>query len=171
MTAIKLYSADTRNVLPGRLPSERHHSSPLIMAVTFFWHSLPAFKGFPGGSDVKNLPAMQDLDSIPGLEDPMEKGKATHSSILSWRIPWTVKPIVSQRQTWLSDFHSLTPPPKSKGPTFTKEATGCNMVKSMSLQTTWDQILLWSFTGHLLLCGRFLVSKMVKFLPLGGSQV
>ena len=29
------------------------------------------------------------LDSIPGLEDPLEKRKATHSSILAWIIPWT----------------------------------------------------------------------------------
>ena len=28
----------------------------------------------------------------PGWEDPPEKGKATHSSILAWRIPWTVYP-------------------------------------------------------------------------------
>ena len=148
MTAIKLYSADTRNVLPGRLPSERHHSSSLIIAMTFFWPSLPPPRGFPGGSDIKNLPAMQDLGSIPGLEDPMEKGKATHSSILTWRIPWTVWPIGLQRvrHDWETFTHSLTPSPN-------KEATSCNMVKSMSLQTTWDQILLWSFTGHLLLCG------------------
>ena len=40
---------------------------------------------------VKNLPAMQDtwVRSL-GWEDPLEKGKATHSSILAWRIPWTV---------------------------------------------------------------------------------
>ena len=40
---------------------------------------------------VKNLPAMQEtwVQSL-GLEDPLEKGKATHSSILAWRIPWTV---------------------------------------------------------------------------------
>ena len=31
-----------------------------------------------------------DLGSIPGLEDPLERGKATHFSILAWRIPWTV---------------------------------------------------------------------------------
>ena len=31
-------------------------------------------------------PWVQSLD----LEDPLEKGKATHSSILAWRIPWTV---------------------------------------------------------------------------------
>ena len=39
---------------------------------------------------VKNLPAMQEtcVRSL-GWEDPLEKGKATHSSILTWRIPWT----------------------------------------------------------------------------------
>ena len=42
---------------------------------------------------VKNLPAMQEtwVQSL-GWEDPLEKGKATHSSILAWRIPWTEKP-------------------------------------------------------------------------------
>ena len=40
---------------------------------------------------VKNLPAMWKtwVWSLGG-EDPLEKGKATHSSILAWRIPWTV---------------------------------------------------------------------------------
>ena len=40
---------------------------------------------------VKNLPVMQEtwVQSL-GWEDPLEKGKATHSSILAWRIPWTV---------------------------------------------------------------------------------
>ena len=39
---------------------------------------------------VKNLPAMQEtrVRSL-GREDPLEKGTATHSSILAWRIPWT----------------------------------------------------------------------------------
>ena len=42
---------------------------------------------------VKNLPAMQDtwVWSL-GLEDPLEKGKATHSSTLAWIIPWTEEP-------------------------------------------------------------------------------
>ena len=40
---------------------------------------------------VKDLPAMQEtLVRSLGWEDPLEKGKATHSSILAWRIPWTV---------------------------------------------------------------------------------
>ena len=49
---------------------------------------------------VKNLPAMQDtwVRSL-GWEDPLEKGKATHSSILAWRIPWTVYSMGSQRDT------------------------------------------------------------------------
>ena len=40
---------------------------------------------------VKNLPTMREtwVRSL-GWEDPMEKGKATHTSILAWRIPWTV---------------------------------------------------------------------------------
>ena len=42
---------------------------------------------------VKNLPAMQEtrVRSL-GWEDPLEKGMATHSSILVWRIPWTEEP-------------------------------------------------------------------------------
>ena len=40
---------------------------------------------------IKNLPAMQEtLFRFLGQEDPMEKGKAIYSSILAWRIPWTV---------------------------------------------------------------------------------
>ena len=47
---------------------------------------------------VKNLTAMQEtsVQSL-GWEDPLEKGKATHSSILAWRIPWTVWYTESQR--------------------------------------------------------------------------
>ena len=41
---------------------------------------------------VKNLPAMQETWVLSlGWEDPLEKGKTTHSSILGWRIPWTVQ--------------------------------------------------------------------------------
>ena len=46
---------------------------------------------------VKNLPAMQAtwVQSL-SWEDPLEKGKATHSSILTWRIPWTEEPVKVQ---------------------------------------------------------------------------
>ena len=45
---------------------------------------------FPRGSAGKESACNAgDLGSILGWEDPLEKGKATHSSILAWRIPWT----------------------------------------------------------------------------------
>ena len=51
--------------------------------------------GFPGGSDSEESesPAMREtwVQSL-GLEDPLQKGRATHSSILAWRIPRTEKP-------------------------------------------------------------------------------
>ena len=49
--------------------------------------------GFPGGSAVKNLPAMQEtqIQSL-GCEDLLEKEMATHSSILAWEVPWTEEP-------------------------------------------------------------------------------
>ena len=47
----------------------------------------------PMAQQVKNLPAMQKTQEMRvqplGQEDPLEKGMATHSSILAWRIPWT----------------------------------------------------------------------------------
>ena len=66
----------------------------------FYWSSLIA-------QFLKNLPAMQEnwVESL-GWEDPLEKGKATHSSILAWRIPWTViVHVVAKSWTRLSDFH------------------------------------------------------------------
>ena len=53
---------------------------------SIFWTSLVA-------QLVKNLPATWEawVGSL-GWEDPLEKGMATHSSILAWRIPWRVEP-------------------------------------------------------------------------------
>ena len=50
-------------------------------------------RAFPGGSTVKNPPAMQEtqVQSL-GWEDPLEKEMATHSSILAWEILWTEEP-------------------------------------------------------------------------------
>ena len=51
-----------------------------------------------GAQLVVNPPAMWEtrVRSL-GWEDPLEKGTAAHSSILAWRMPWTVKPVGSQR--------------------------------------------------------------------------
>ena len=53
---------------------------------------------------VKNLPVMLEtwVQSL-GQEDPLEKGMATHSSVLAWRIPWTEEP------GWLSENSTSTP--------------------------------------------------------------
>ena len=52
--------------------------------------------GFPSGSVKKHPPAVQEMQEtwVPSLgrEDPLEKGMATHSSILAWKIPWTEEP-------------------------------------------------------------------------------
>ena len=58
---------------------------------------------------LKNLPAMQETQVRSlGWEAPLEKGMATHSSILAWRMPWTEEPgglqsMGSQSQTQVSD--------------------------------------------------------------------
>ena len=59
---------------------------------------------------VKNLPAMQETQVLSlHQEDPLEKGMATHSSILAWKIPWIEEPGglqsmgVSESQTRLSN--------------------------------------------------------------------
>ena len=66
---------------PGKLP----------MYCCFLWASLVA-------QLVKDLPSMWEtrVQSL-GWEDPLEKGKATHSSILAWRIPWTIQSLGSKR--------------------------------------------------------------------------
>ena len=57
---------------------------------------------------VKNPPAMWETWVLSlGWEDPLEKGKATHSSILAWRIPWTDHG-VTKSQTRLRDFHTVS---------------------------------------------------------------
>ena len=64
----------------------------------------------PGDSDSKESVCMQETRVWPlGQEDPLEKGMATYSSILAWRIPWPeepsrLQPIRPQKsQTQLSD--------------------------------------------------------------------
>ena len=49
--------------------------------------------GFPGGSELKSLPAVQEtwVQSL-GQEDPLEEKMAIDSSILAWKIPWTEEP-------------------------------------------------------------------------------
>ena len=57
--------------------------------------------GFPDGSVVKNLPAMQETQVRPlGREDPLEKELAAHSVIRDWGITWTEEPGGLQSTGW-----------------------------------------------------------------------
>ena len=67
----------------------------MLMVETAVQFSL--FEGFPGGSSSEEPPLpLQGADSMQvlslGQEDPLEEGRATHSTILAWRIPWTEEP-------------------------------------------------------------------------------
>ena len=70
---------------PGSIPgSGRSPGEGIGYPLQYSWSSLVA-------QLVKNPSAMQEtcVRSL-GWEDPLKKGKATHSSILAWRIPWTI---------------------------------------------------------------------------------
>ena len=82
---------------PGLIPgSGRSPGEGIGYPLQYSWASLvPQL--------VNNLPVMQKtwIWSL-GWEDPLEKGKATHSSVLPWRIPWTVQSMGSEgvRHDW-----------------------------------------------------------------------
>ena len=67
--------------IPG---SGRSSGEGIVYPLQYSWASLVS-------QQVKDLPALREtwVRSL-GWEDPLEKGMATHSSILAWRIPWTV---------------------------------------------------------------------------------
>ena len=75
------YNVGDPSLIPG---SGRSTGEGIGYSFQYSWASLVA-------QLVKSLPAMQEtwIQSL-GWDGPLEKGKATHSSILAWRIPWTV---------------------------------------------------------------------------------
>ena len=77
---------------PGSIPGlGRSPGEGIGYPLQYSWASLVA-------QLVKNPPAMWETwVRFLGWEDPLEKGKATHSSILAWRIPWTI-----QRHNWVT---------------------------------------------------------------------
>ena len=83
---------------PGSIPgSGRFAGEGIGYPPQYTWAS-------PVAQLVKNLPAMWEtwVRSL-GWEDPLEKGNATHSSILAWRIPWMVYSMGLQSQTRMND--------------------------------------------------------------------
>ena len=68
---------------------------------------------------IKYLPAMQEIQ-FPSLgwENPLKKGKATHSSILVWRIPWTREPMSRYKESDTTGWLSLSLSPLWTGWSF-----------------------------------------------------
>ena len=70
------------------------YSYPILLWTVFELQEFVKYcnLGFPGGDSASKESSCDvgDLGSIPGWEDPLEKGMSTHSRILAWRIPWTV---------------------------------------------------------------------------------
>ena len=75
--------------------------------------NLARVTGFPGGSASKESACNAgDLGSIPGMEDPLEKGTGTHSSVLAWKFhglcsPWRRKELERTERLSLSDLLSV----------------------------------------------------------------
>ena len=72
------------------------------------WNNTLLFRGFPGGSVIKNSPAKQEIwvQSL-GWEDPLEKEMATHPRILAWEILWTEEPDTLQSKGLQRVRHDL----------------------------------------------------------------
>ena len=69
----------------NKAPQDKESERPLNIVMFYL--------GFPGDSDGKESAYNAgDLGSIPGPGRSLEKGTATHSRILAWRIPWTEEP-------------------------------------------------------------------------------
>ena len=71
-------------------------ANPIASASTLNNTYIILTMGFPSGSVVKTLPAMQEMQKTHvrslGQKDPLEEGMASHSDILAWKIPWTEEP-------------------------------------------------------------------------------
>ena len=119
----------TLKSVPTDMPhlSQHHHLTHITIIIHHYCHGFvcrPRFDSWSGRSTgegigyplqypwvflmaqlVKNLPAIREtwIWSL-GWKDPLEKGTATHSSSLAWKIPWTVHG-VTKSKTWLNDFH------------------------------------------------------------------
>ena len=78
------YMAETSAMLESDYPPIKNK---YIKRMYSFEENLPAYMGFPAGSDGKKKICVQC-----SREDPLDKGMATHSSILAWRIPRTEEP-------------------------------------------------------------------------------
>ena len=151
-------------------------SSANSLSYHWHWASLLA-------QSIKTLPAMQETQVPPlGLEDPLEKGMATRSSILAWRIPWTEEPDELQSMGSQSLHQPCNWPAMSDlrdpAPTHVPSAWTCYLPPL----SWWAHLPVASFfflrfiifvcTGSSLLCTGFLeVSRAYSLLQSAGSRM
>ena len=93
LNSILCMSCQTTTQVRSGYGTQWHHR---LSALPWYFNCDPWSTGFPGGSAVKNLPVMLELQEMQfwalGWEDPLEKGMPTYSGILARRIPWTEEP-------------------------------------------------------------------------------
>ena len=142
-------------------------SRDLILHLLLQWASLVA-------QLVKNPPAMQEtwVQSL-SWEDPLEKGKATHSSILAWRIPWTsswgCKESDTTERLSLSLQWTVNFSPFPKGALTSRSSSKLLPVRNASSLPTFTirltQMLLWRPAQTSFLRGLLPVSQALASLP------
>ena len=105
---VKCSSSSLKFLVPLGIQADNDHCLHLLRD-----YCMPReLSDFPVVQTVKNLPAMQETWVRPlGWEDPLEKGMATHSSLLAWKIPWTEEPGGLQSEGSQSDSTERPPPP------------------------------------------------------------
>ena len=106
---------------------------------------------------VKNLPAMLETWVLSlGWEDPLEKGTATHSSILAQRIPWTVCIVHGDAKSWtrLSNFHFLSEKLQEKHNEFPYTVQPDYPIVSVLPHLLYHSFYICLFLKHLRMCYR-----------------
>ena len=105
LSHVRLFATPWTAVCQASLSFPISWSCSNLLPLSWWCHptissSVTPFSSYPQSSAaslvtqvVKNLPAIRETRVQPlGWEDPLERGMATHSSILAWRIPWTEEP-------------------------------------------------------------------------------
>ena len=147
-------NAEDSSLIPG---SGRSLAEGIGYPLQYTWSSLVA-------QLVKNPPAIWEtwVQSL-GWEDPLEKGKATHSSLLAWRIPWTTVHGVSKSCARLSDFHFHF----LMGSQFNLTHTSRNLLEhSVRMETGGNHHRAFPFPLH---HGTSISQKADEFCPLQAS--
>ena len=125
---------------------------------------------------VQNPPAKRETwVQSPGWEDPVEKRTATHTSILAWRIPWTIVHGVAETQ--LSDFHFKTtghlslsyvllPRKKTKSPILCTIPSKNSTLLHLNT-VVYEKLLCTFHSYHQNISAGFLASYLISFNILG----